>query len=362
MQKCFFEKTILNPSVKDSKKVIFYGAGAIGFEAVYKSLLLYELQPDYICDSDKTKTGDTIFGIEIINPEILCEFEKNTLIVITSSFIDEIANYLKEMGFTNVFIYGVAGFWEQWFYSRICKKHSAIAEQNEHKIKQVVNVLCDNKSQEVFENLLYGRTSNKFDIFSKIYSESEYFPNDIIKLRKDEVFVDAGAYRGESTILFAQKSNYKYKKIYAFEPGSENVERFMENTKNFKNVELFPFGIYSMSGVHKLKTKGLTYDSLMISDTDGDSDVETKKLDDLLLSEKVTYIKMDIEGAELYALEGAEKIIQKDKPKLAVSAYHQVEDLWEIPLKIHNINPDYKIYLRHHSGSTHNGTICYAVS
>lgn len=69
---------------------------------------------------------------------------------------------------------------------------------------------------------------------------------------------------------------------------------------------------------------------------------------------------MDIEGAELKALEGYQNILKAHKPKLAISIYHNFNDLWEIPLYIKKIVPEYKIYIRHHTNDFYE-TMCYAV-
>ena len=74
-------------------------------------------------------------------------------------------------------------------------------------------------------------------------------------------------------------------------------------------------------------------------------------LDDYVSSKlsRVDFIKMDIEGAEMDAIDGAAKIIQEFKPRLAISAYHKPEDLWEIPIKLKSLNPSYELYFGHHS-------------
>lgn len=82
-------------------------------------------------------------------------------------------------------------------------------------------------------------------------------------------------------------------------------------------------------------------------------------LDDFL-QEKVTFIKMDIEGAEMDALKGAEQTIRKYKPKLAISIYHEENDFWEIPLLIKSFVPEYQFYVRHHSDNC-SETILYAI-
>jgi hypothetical protein len=91
----------------------------------------------------------------------------------------------------------------------------------------------------------------------------------------------------------------------------------------------------------------------------GDINIEVASIDDTIKSD-VTFIKMDIEGAEYQAIIGAGKIIKRCKPKLAISIYHNPNDLWELPILIHNINPKYKFYLRHYSFAE-NDTVLYAL-
>jgi len=73
-----------------------------------------------------------------------------------------------------------------------------------------------------------------------------------------------------------------------------------------------------------------------------------------------TYIKMDIEGSELGALEGAQQVIQTAKPKLAIAIYHKATDLWQIPLLIKRFNNDYRLFLRHYTPEIID-TVCYAL-
>ncbi len=83
-------------------------------------------------------------------------------------------------------------------------------------------------------------------------------------------------------------------------------------------------------------------------------------IDNVCWEDKVTFIKLDIEGSELEALRGAEKIIRRDKPRLAISIYHKPQDYFEIPLYIRGLVPEYKLYIRHHKFNK-NDTVLYAV-
>lgn len=93
--------------------------------------------------------------------------------------------------------------------------------------------------------------------------------------------------------------------------------------------------------------------------TDGDVKITCDAIDDLCARDKVTFIKMDIEGSEQEALNGAEKVIQRDKPKLAICIYHSWEDLYEIPFLIKKMVPEYRLYIRHHSDTIFE-TVLYA--
>ena len=81
----------------------------------------------------------------------------------------------------------------------------------------------------------------------------------------------------------------------------------------------------------------------------GDNKIEVISIDEMLQGDKATYIKMDIEGAEMAALLGAQNTIRKYKPKLAICIYHKPDDLWKIPTYILKEYPWYKIYIRHYS-------------
>ena len=91
----------------------------------------------------------------------------------------------------------------------------------------------------------------------------------------------------------------------------------------------------------------------------GEELINTISLDDVLNGKKVTFIKMDIEGAEYNALLGSEKTIKKWHPRMAISVYHKSEDILEIPALILNIESDYKFALRHYM-SDYRETILYA--
>ena len=81
---------------------------------------------------------------------------------------------------------------------------------------------------------------------------------------------------------------------------------------------------------------------------------------DNVIKEEVTFIKLDVEGAELRTLMGAAETIKKYKPRLAISIYHKPEDIYEIPLLLMEYRPDYRFYIRHYTSYIWE-TVLYAV-
>lgn len=136
----------------------------------------------------------------------------------------------------------------------------------------------------------------------------------------------------------------------------------MDNAKKLScsdQVEVYPCAVSDKCGILHFDTKTGVNGSFKLTE-DGTESVEATTIDTALKDKKVTFIKMDIEGAELSALHGAEQTILKWKPILAISIYHSNTDMIEIYNYIHELIPNYKFYVRHY-GIYFNETILYAV-
>lgn len=236
-------------------------------------------------------------------------------------------------------------------------------QNHENELEETYASLSDQKSKETMLNYVNSIINNRFDInvTRKLCDSSQYFAEDIINLKDDEVFVDCGAYNGDTLWAFMNKvPGKKCRKYYALEPDSGSCSDIskMISCNSFRNVEIIRKGVWENSAT--LKFTGGTAINSCISST-GSIDVEVDSIDNMLLNrEKVTFIKMDVQGVELPALRGTAQIIKKDKPKLAICIYHKPEDIFRIPLYIKSINPSYKFYMRHHSWSLIE-TVLYAL-
>ena len=194
------------------------------------------------------------------------------------------------------------------------------------------------------------------------YGWGDYFYWPFFNYGLNEFFVDCGCYDGETSLLFAktveQQPLASISKIIAYEP---NEKLFATSKKALSHI---PFAQVRNMGVWNKRDTLRFYDNPIIAEGSaisvaGDCVINTVALDEDLSGERVTFIKMDVEGAELNALKGAENLIRINRPKLAICVYHKPEDILEIPEFIVNLNLGYKLYLRHQS-LTQFDTILYA--
>lgn len=181
--------------------------------------------------------------------------------------------------------------------------------------------------------------------YIEAYPDGQYFDLPELHLQ-NEYFVDAGAFDGGTTEYFLDHFKDGYSYVFEAAPG---LLRTVEARLGGRgDVEIFPCGLYDTDGtISFLSNKNMPSSSRIVGA--GGKEVEVHRLDTLLGERKVTFIKMDIEGSELAALRGAERIIREQRPKLAICVYHKRKDMWEIPGLILQYHPDYKLYLRHYS-------------
>jgi len=312
------EKYLDNSGIKKDDEVIVYGAGGEGIRLL---IMMSNINVVAFCDTDPAKHGKIYCGYNVISPEELKNRFINNKVIITVGGdlrINKIKNTLKESGISDNQIY-------------------------------------------VFTKMI--NECNIYDIYVKI-KEQQYFDSEIIISRyiDDEVFIDAGCCDFYTDICFINNSKNKYEKIIAFEPDSRMYPVCVENSKKYNNAEILNSGLWNINTELYFDNLGMPHGGARVSDISETDFIKIKAvtLDDVLKGDKATFIKMDVEGAELNALIGCEKTIKKYHPKLAISIYHKPEDIWEIPAYILSLNNNYKLYLRHYS-LWQRETVIYAV-
>ncbi|MCL2050595.1 MAG: FkbM family methyltransferase [Lachnospiraceae bacterium] len=249
-------------------------------------------------------------------------------------------------------------------YQRILNRHEIIdydfIEENREAFLQTYNWLTDELSQKSYILWLNSLVTKSFhDLVPYVY-EDMYFAEDIIKLSEGEVLVDGGAYTGDTIRDFVNRlslasiSNYK---VYAFEPDKGNYAQLCAYAENLPSIKTINKGLWDKEATLHFNAKESVLSSIS---EHGDSIVLVDTIDNICAGEKVTFIKLDIEGAEMKALKGAEQTIKKHKPKLAICAYHLAADLITIPQYLKQLVPDYQLYFRLYQCG-HSDAIIYAI-
>ncbi|MCI8501912.1 MAG: FkbM family methyltransferase [Oscillospiraceae bacterium] len=181
----------------------------------------------------------------------------------------------------------------------------------------------------------------------------DYWEPDIFPQNAGDVLVDVGAFIGDSIQQYVQVYGTSYRKIYAYEISEKSYDELCRNVEAMKLHDV----------TVRRKGAGRTRGEMFVSDSETDLSanqlsqsgeagrrVEVVPLDEDV-EETMTFLKMDIEGAEQDALLGCERTIRAHHPKLAVCVYHGYEDIWKIPAMIDEMYPGYQFYLRHYGGN-----------
>jgi FkbM family methyltransferase len=182
-----------------------------------------------------------------------------------------------------------------------------------------------------------------------------YFFTDALAVGDDETLVDGGAFDGDTVELFAQKTAGRYRHIHAFEVDPANLDVLRARVGAVPRVTIHAAGLWRDAGELSLSGGQGAGSSL---GGEGGLIVPVVALDDLDLG-PVSFIKLDIEGAEIAALQGATETIRRYKPKLSLAVYHTPDDLTGIVDAVRAVRPDYRFTLRHHSPIFHD-TVLYA--
>lgn len=330
------EENIWDFLKKDGKPIIIYGMGN-GAEKIISALKCYGLEISGIFASDEFVRGHSFLGYKVLKYSEICEkFEDFNIILAFATHLDNVIERIKEINAEHsVFAPDVPVAGGGLFTREYVK-------QNEKDFDFVYSRLADEESKRVYRDILNFKISGKISYLLSSFCEKENIYREILKLNDNESIVDLGAYDGDTIREFTDFTKGKYNKITALEPDAQNFKKLIKNTKKMANVTVYNMGAWDKRDTLIFAKKAgrnsrLSSDGIPVEVTDIDS----------LVSEPVTMIKMDIEGAELKALIGAEKTIKKHLPKLYVCAYHRNEDLFVLGKKILELDEKYKLYFRH---------------
>jgi FkbM family methyltransferase len=348
------------------KSLVLFGAGGIGRKTL-AGLRKLGIEPLAFADNNPKLWEQPLKGVQVMSPQEACaRYGKSAVFVVTIwcgegwDRMRDRVRFLRDLGCEHVLTFGPL----YWKYPEVFLPHYAAAPAHEvheqaEAVLQAAELWADEASRREYLSQIRWRLLFDFDGLADPVQHPIYFPPDLCSLVADEVFVDCGAYDGDTLASFLAQPKPGFKKVFAFEPDPGSFAKLSQKVAQLPAKDSIV--------VHKAAT-GAENGTIMFTGDGtpaasmgtGTIQVDLVKLDDVLKDEAPTYIKMDIEGAELDAIEGARELIAHHSPVLAVCSYHKQDHVWKIPLLIHSINSEYRFFLRPHLVEVWD-LVCYAI-
>lgn len=221
-------------------------------------------------------------------------------------------------------------------------------QKHEAELQQVYDMLADEQSRKVFGATLNYKLSGKIKYLFACETQRTEDIRELIAPTQDEVYLDLGAYNGDTIKELGELTEWQWRGVIAVEPDRRNCRKLRALAEDLaaRNlpVEVHEAGIWSEAGELGFSDSGGRQSTFIGAEK---KSVPVTTID-AVAARGVTLVKMDVEGAETQAIAGGRATLAKYAPKLFVAAYHYDVDLFRLPLMLHKIVPQYKIYLRKH--------------
>lgn len=322
---------------KTREPIVMYGTGN-GADKVFDALNEYGIEISGVTASDGFVRKRQFHGFEVRPLKSFEEmYDSFTVIVTFGTQIPEVMKNIRDIAQRHtVLVPCVPVTGSEIFNEEFIKTH-------EDEINRAFSLMADERSKRVFADYVNFEFSGKLRfLFDSETDENEAFEN-CIPLSQNEVYADIGAYRGDTVEKFLVRTGAKYKMILAAEPDKKSFNKLCENCKNLKNFKAVNKAVTGYDG-----TAGFSALAGRQSAIGGDTPTECVTLATLCGEHIPTFIKIDAEGCEAEILAGGADILKNHRPALQVAAYHKTADIFELALLINSIQPQYRIYLRHH--------------
>jgi FkbM family methyltransferase len=347
------------------ERLVISGTGYLGKLAL-AGLRSAGIQPLAFCDNNRELWGKSVDGLAVLSPqEAAALYRENAAFVAAIYNATASRNQLRSLGCSRIVPYPVL-FWKFWQSmpneDRLELPQRILEYAGE--MEPAYRLLSDARSRQEFCAQIRWRCLLDTNCLPAYDDPREmYFPSDLFRLLADEVFVDCGAFDGDSLQAFVDAANGQFSRIYAWEADAGNVEklkrRLAESPSTISaKVTVLPYAVSGHDGKLRFSADGTV--GSRVAAAESAQEVECRSLDRALEEVRPSLIKMDIEGAEPEALRGAFRTMAQQRPVMAICAYHKCEHLWTIPRLLKAANPDYQIYLRRYAEDCWE-TVYYAV-
>jgi len=349
-------------SGRPGRDLILCGSGYLG-KSVLCSLRKTGREPLAFCDNNPRLWDQQVNGLPVLSPEAaVARFGSKALFVITVYTSGPLLRQIRDMGVTVISFPEFA-----WANPESLLPHAALDLPNiifemAKDVREGLGVWQEEASLAEYVGQLRWRVSlDPSGLPPSLPPDQIYFPDNLLAHKTDEVFVDCGAYDGDSIRAFIERRETSFQEAIGIEADPGNYARLESSFASMpdeirQKLKALNLAVGSDSSMIRFNATGTAGSSV----GKGEVEIRCVPLDEVLEGRVPTYIKMDIEGAEREALLGARQTIEKYAPILAICLYHRPEDLWRIPLLIQSIQPSYRMFLRRYSADCWE-QVCYAI-
>jgi len=323
-----------------SRPILVYGMGN-GAQKLIEQLDLLGLMVNGVFASDEFVRGQSFAGFKVARFQELINLHPNAIILLAfgTRLPEVLANIEKLAQDHPLFVPDLPVAGDEYCTAMFCKAHRK-------ELEEAYALFEEPTSRRLFRDVLQAKLTGDLQLLlSASGTQNEYY--DCIADRRIRFAIDGGAYTGD-TVRELLARHPETVRVFAVEPDRRNYGKLQRMAAD--NPELLtPFygALWSKRG-HGNFSSGANRNSSLFgaSYRSRTEDVPFLTVDTLPIDSPVDYIKYDVEGAEYEALLGSRRVIEMYKPALAVSLYHRPRDMFEIPLLLKKMNPQYRFYLR----------------
>ena len=344
------EKLVLSDKLRlsDTCPVFIFGAGKFGRDLA-DVLRRNKFEVSGFIETDPKHRQ--VSGLPVYSWSELSPLDKQQQIAIgifnRMMPMDELQRLAQQAGYKNIFMpwhiyeqFSNDLGWRYWLGSA-----GAITNALSD-IETIYNKLSDELSKQCMLDILTFRLGQKTAYASFKHEDNQYFNALTLSSIKDGhlSFIDGGAYNGDTYLELTALT--RVDKALLFEPDPNNYTQMVANVNHLKDdVTCLPLAISDKYSILSFSSDG--GEGGAISE-DGGQYIATVALDELIRNQTFNFIKLDVEGGEINALNGASELIARCRPMLAISLYHKPQDLWQIPEVINRLSEGYHLYIRQH--------------
>lgn len=309
-------------------------------------------------DHNPEKCGQSVGSIQVRPFEEMNNHGREIPVVVATHRLGRAFDSLVSAGFRNLIPFPLLNLLEPEIFPGhpfYCAMLDDLIASRDN-ISRLYERLSDKASRQTLDAVVGFRLTLDPSVFQGLLAPFPYCAPDILGFGPDEVMLDGGAFNGDTLALFSELVGNRFRRILAVEPSEAPRLAIAGKYGADPRITVIDACLYNDNATIGFDTSESRVSAISASG----SGCSTVTIDSLEFAGEITFIKLNIEGAESHALEGASKVIRERVPKLAVAVYHTPADLWRIPEEILALRDDYRLLLRQHDSGTIE-TVLYAI-